>query len=118
MSTTTEIEINKAQKIQDARMDDSGDFYFSTFQYRVEGDIKLYGDDEWRDGKIIWNTTDAWKAEGERVAAEMQENPDARIDYGILDDESVACDWDEYEIQDENGVTVSESVAKEVSELL
>ena len=96
MSTTTEIEINKAQKIQDPRMDDSGDFYFSTFQYRVEGDIELYGDDEWRTGKIIWETIEGFNGE----------------------DESEACDWDDCEINDEYGVMVSETKAKEVSALM
>lgn len=114
----TKIEIKKNQKIQDPRMDDSGEFYFATFQYRDRADIELYGENEWRTGKIIWETTHEWKAEGERVEAQMKENPDARIEYGILDDESVACDWSEYEIQDENGVTVSESASKQVSELL
>ena len=90
------IEINKAQKIQDARMDDSGDSYFSTYQYRVEGDIELYGDDEWRTGKIIWETREGFNG----------------------GDESEACDWGDFEINDEYGVTVSETTAKEVYTLM
>lgn len=100
MSTQTQIEIKPAQKIRDAVMADCGTEYFSTFKYRFEGDVGLYGDDEWCTGKIIWNTTDAWKAEQERVKSELEENPDTRVNTGLLDDESMACDWDEYEIQD------------------
>lgn len=118
MSTQSQIEIKPAQKIRDAVMADCGTEYFTTFEYRVEGDVELYGDDEWRTGKIIWNTTDAWKAEKERVKSELEEDPDARVDTGLLDDESMACDWDEYEIQDENGDLLPEAAAKEVAALL
>ena len=96
----------------------SGNEYFSTYKYRVEGDVEIYGDNEWRTGKIIWNTTEAWKAEEERVQSELQEDPDARVDTGLLDDESMACDWGDFEIQDENGDLMPEAAAKEVAALL
>jgi hypothetical protein len=118
MSTQTQIEIKPDQKIRDAVMSDCGTEYFSTFEYRVDGDVELYGDDEWRTGKIIWNTTDAWKAEKERVKSELDEDPYARVDTGLLDDESMACDWDKYEVRDENGDILPESAAKEVAALL
>jgi hypothetical protein len=112
-----EIEIKPAQKILNAVMADCGTEFFSTFEYRIEGDAELYGDEEWRTGKIIWDTTDAWKAEEERVKSEMEENPDARVDTGLLEDESMACNWDKYEVQDENGEIMPESAAKEVAAL-
>jgi hypothetical protein len=118
MSTQTQIEIKPGQKIRDAVMDDCGTQYFTIFEYRVEGDVELYGEDEWRTGKIIWNTTDAWKAEEERVKSELEEDPNARVDPGLLDDQSMACDWDEYEVQDENGDIFPEAAAKEVTALL
>lgn len=114
----TNYEIKPGQKIQDPVMDDCGTEYFATFEYRVEGDVDLYGDDEWRMGKIVWLTTDAWKSEEERVRLELEENPDARVDPGLLDDESMACDWDQFEVQDENGEALPESTAKAVAELL
>lgn len=114
----TRIEINPAQKIRDAVMTDCGTQYFATFEYRVEGDAELYGNDAWRTGKIVWTTTDAWKAEEERVKSELEEDPDARVDTGLLDDESMACNWDDYEVQDENGDIMPESAAKEVASLL
>ena len=99
-------------------MADCGTEYFSTYEYRVEGDVELYGDDVWRTGRIVWNTTDEWKAEEERVKSELNEKPDARVYYGLLDDESMACNWDEFEVQDENGDILPEAAAKEVSALL
>jgi hypothetical protein len=114
----TEIEINLEQKIQDALMDDSGEFYFSTFEYRLEGDDELYGDDFRRDGKIIYSLTEAWKAEQARVKAEYEEDPDQVIDYGLLDDESMACDWEEFEVQDECSNEMPEAVKVELSKIL
>lgn len=116
MSTPTQIEIKPVQKIRDAVMADCGTEYFSTFEYRVEGDAELYGADEWRVGKIVWNTTAAWKAEEERVKSEMEES--LYVDTGLLDDESMACDWDDCEFLDENGDILSEAAAKEVAALL
>jgi len=113
-----QIEINPEQKINDPVMADCGTEYFSTFQYRVDGDVELYGAEEWRTGKIIWNTTDAWKAEDQRVQSELRETPDAPVYSGLLDDQSNACDWDEFEIQDENGDIMPEAAAKEVAALL
>jgi hypothetical protein len=118
MTNQPQIEIKPAQKIRDAVMADCGTKYFSTFEYRVDGDVELYGDDEWRTGKIIWNTTEAWKSEEDRVKSELEEDPDARIDTGLLDDQSMACDWDKFQIQDENGDLLPEAAAKEVAALL
>ena len=112
------FEINKNQQIPDPSMADSGRYYFSTYEYRVDGDVDLYGTNEWRSGKIIWSTTDAWKDEEERVKNEQSENPYAEIDYGFLGDESMACDWSDYELQDEDGATIPENAEKQVAELL
>lgn len=118
MKTETQIEIKPSQKICDVVMADCGTEYFTFFRYRVEGDAEIYGDDAWRTGKIVWLTTDEWKTEAERVKRDLAEDPNARVDYGILDDESLACDWDEYEIKDENGDIMPEAVAKKVAALL
>lgn len=105
-------------------MADCGTEYISIFEYRVEGDAELYGDDEWRIGKIIWNTTDDWKKAGEEYTQALEDATDEngrmthQPDPGILDDESMACDWDEYEVQDENGDVMPEAAAKEVTALL
>ena len=96
MKTQTQIEIKPSQKICDAVMADCGTEYFTFFRYRVEGDAEIYGHDAWRTGKIVWTITDEQKTE----------------------DESLACDWDEYEIQDENGDIMPEAVAEKVAALL
>jgi len=80
-----EVEINLNQKIDDPRMDDSGAFYFGTFEYRLAGDKESYGEDEWRLGKITYDTTADW----DKAQCNM-------------DDESYACDWDVYTVMDED----------------
>ena len=99
------IELKQLQCIEDPRMRDSGVEYFSTFQYRRLGDIEWYGEDEWRSGEIVYQTTEEWKKELERVAEELR-NDEQNIDYGILDDESRACDWDKYSVILDDGTNL------------
>lgn len=118
MISHTRIEIKPVQKIRAQVVDDCGTQYTTRYLYRVAGDAELYGEDAWREGTIRWSTTEEWKAEEERIRIELEEDPDARVDYGILVDESRACDWDSYEILDENGDLLPEAAAKEVAALL
>jgi hypothetical protein len=96
---TTQIEIKPAQKISDAVMDDCGKKYFTTFKYRLDGDVDLYGSEEWRTGRVVWATTESWSESNQ-------------------EDESLACEWDEFEVQDESGEILPEYAAKEVKALL
>ena len=110
------IEIKKDQKTNDAQMADCGTQYFSTFKYRVEGDEEFSGEDEWRDGQIVYQTTDDWKREEQRVAKEYVDNE--YTDGGFLDDESIACDWDELEIITDDGAIITGDAADEIKKAL
>jgi hypothetical protein len=116
------ITLKPDQKLRDAVMDDSGDSYFTTFEYRVEGDEELLGD-QWRDGRIVWMVTDAWRAEEERVREEMAQNErdgysNRFVDIGILDDQSEACDWGNFAVIDEAGNDITGMVADEIRAML
>ena len=117
------IEINTSKKIPAATMSDCGTVYYAPFEYRLDGDVEIYGEDYWRTGRIVWDTTEAWKAESEAAAEFHREHPAAGY-YGYqcqevnLEDESMACDWDEYEIQDDGGNLLPESAAAQVAKML
>jgi hypothetical protein len=118
------IEINLNQKLADPIMADNGDEYHTTFEYRVDGDIKLYGADTWRRGKVVWTTTAEWNTARADYAQSLKEAEDeaGRLKYqpdtGILDDESRACDWDTYEVQDEDGNIMPDYAVAIVSKML
>ena len=116
-----DITINKNQKIDDARMDDSGEFYFTTFEFRFDGDEEICGE-EWREGYIKWDTTAEWKEEAEAMEEHYRK---AMEDWGsyeykkvCLDDESVACDWDVFAVEDDNGNSVEPEALAQLIELM
>lgn len=117
------IELKEDQKIDDPRMSDCGEQYLTTFAYRLDGDSDLYGEDFWREGRIVWETTAEWKAAGERyekglAEAEEQGLSPRFVDLGILDDEWCACLWDEFTVLDENGEEMSDEFTAAVTNLL
>lgn len=68
------------------------------------------------DYRIVWETTDAWRAQSEAYGDQLREWEEGRFDGpvpspGFLDDESVACDWEEYTVYDHSGNQVAFSPA-------
>jgi len=118
------MKINNTQNIYAPAMDDDGENYFTTFEYRETGDLELYGADEWRVGKVLWPTTPAWKADMEDLQIAISGDPQDGWDFDssqwdLLDDESNACDWSDLEVFDEDGELVEdEAIICKLSEML
>ena len=105
--------INLNQIIQPPIMADQGDHYFSTFQYREVGDVELYGD-QWREGRIIWETTAEWREEVARMRTYLEDDPRMGWDiesskWPLLQDDSQACDWGEPEMIDEDREEITDN---------
>ena len=117
--------INTRKELHDATMDDDGESYSTTFEYQVVGDVELYGKDEWRVGKVLWETTPEWQdavCREQRLADEefsIASEFSSRESVELLQDESEACHWFEFSLQDENGEEVTDPYfIEEIQELV
>ncbi len=117
--------VNTKKELHDATMDDDGETYSTPFEYQVMGDVELYGADEWRCGRVVWQTTTEWRDCVNREQRLMDEEFAVHSEFSeretvdLLQDESEACDWFEFELEDEDGDSViCPDVVEEIQSLV
>lgn len=97
--------------IDDARMDDSGENYFTIASVIDEDGVE-------RDLRVQWELLQSWQDAIDQYQKECDEwdkagNPGSAPsncnEFANLDDDSNACDWDDFVVIDEAGDEIASS---------